>query len=152
DLQPAAGRTGDQLWLAHAPLRRLQDVERGLDFHFLGRQQADADGVADAVEQDRRQAARRFDDGVGRLTGLGDADVRRIVRLLRIEPIRFDGGDDVARLQRDDQVVIALTLSDLDVTQGALHHRGRTREAVLLDQLAFQAAGVDADAHRHALV
>ena len=93
DLQPAAGRAGDQLRLADAALRRLQDVERRRDLRHRVAEQADADRVADAVEQDRRQAARGLRDRVGRLARLGDADVRRVVGLLGVEPIRLDGGD-----------------------------------------------------------
>src|SRR5207302_7518173 len=51
-----------------------------------------------------------------------------------------------------DEVVVALRLGDLDVAEGALDHRRRAGVAVLLDQLALQATGVDADAHGQALV
>ena len=78
--------------------------------------------------------------------------MRRVVRLPGIEPIRLDRGDHVARLERHDHVVISLGLGDLDVAQGAFHHCGRAREAVFLNELALQAAGIDADAHRDAPV
>src|SRR5262249_51217772 len=106
DRQPAAGRAGDQLRLAHAPLCRLQDVERRRDLWYRVAQQADADRVADAVQQDRRQTARGLGDRVRRLAGLGDADVRRVIRLLGVQAVRLDRGEHVARLQRYDQVVI----------------------------------------------
>src|SRR5262249_31692230 len=96
DSQPAAGWAGDQLRLAHAPLRRLQDVVGRLDLDLLVGQQADADGVADAVARDSAQAARRLGDAVGGLSGFGDADVRRVVGLLGIESVGLDGRDDIA--------------------------------------------------------
>src|SRR5262249_16656804 len=82
DGQAAAGWGGDQLGRAYPALGRLQDVEGRLDLHLLVGQEADADGVADAVEQDRRQAAGRLSNRVWRLARLGDADVRRVIRLL----------------------------------------------------------------------
>jgi len=69
-----------------------------------------------------------------------------------IKPVRFDRGDDVGRLERDDEIVVADRFGDLDVAQGTVHHGGRTGEAVLHGEFAFQAAGVDADAHWDAFV
>jgi hypothetical protein len=72
--------------------------------------------------------------------------------LLGVKPIRFNDGEDIARFQRDDQFVVAFVLGDFDVAQGAIDHRGGAGEAVLHGEFAFEAAGVDADAHRNALV
>ena len=77
------------------PPRRLEDVEPGSDLDGFICQQADADGVADAIDQQRRDAGGGFDDGVRRLARLGDTQMRRVVRLLRVEPVRFDGGQHV---------------------------------------------------------
>ena len=147
--RPQVGQAID-LRFADAALRRLQDVEGGGDFRHRIAEQADADRVADAVEQDRRQSRRRFRDRIGRLARFGDADVRRIIAKLREEAIGFHCGRHVARFQRHDHVVVAFRLGDFDVANGAFDHRGRAGESVLLDQFALQAAGVDADAHRHA--
>src|SRR5262245_56940998 len=151
DLDAAARRAGDQLGLAHAPLRRLQDVEGGGDFDGFRGEQADADGVADAVEQDRAEAARRLDRSVRRLARFGNADVRRVIALLGVQAVRFDAGEHIAGFERNDDVAIAFRLGDLDVAQCAFDHGRRAREARLFDQLAFEAAGVDADPHRHTL-
>src|SRR5689334_217630 len=47
--------------------------------------------------------------------------------------------------------MVAFGLGDLDITESALHHGRRTGKAMLLDQLALQAARIDADAHRQSL-
>ena len=130
----------------------MQDVEGGRDFGDGIAEQADADGVADAVEQDRAETARRLDGRIRRLARFGDADVRRIVRLLGVEPVCFDDGGDIRRLQRHDEIVIADGFSDLDVAKGAVDHGGRAGEPVLHGEFAFEGAGIDADPHRDALV
>ena len=48
--------------------------------------------------------------------------------------------------------MIAFRLGDLDIADRTFDHGRRARKAVLFDEFAFQAAGVDADAHRQALV
>src|SRR5262249_44434649 len=151
DGQPAAGRAGDQLGLPDAALRGLEDVERGSDFGHRIAEQAYANRVADAVEKNRGEAARRFRDGIRRLARLGDADMRGIIGLLGIEPVRLHDSHDVARLERHDEVVIALRLGDLDVADSAIDHGRRAGKAILLGHLAFQAPRVDADAHGDAL-
>ena len=77
--------------------------------------------------------------------------MRGVGRLPGVLAVGLDRREDVARFQRDDEIAVPLGLGDLDVAQGALDHGRRTGVAVLLDQLAFQAAGVDADAHRQSL-
>src|SRR5712692_7270076 len=59
DGQSAASRTGDQLRRSHAPLRGLEDVEGRLNFHRLVRQQAYANRIANAVQENGRSEERR---------------------------------------------------------------------------------------------
>ena len=84
DGQAPTGRAGNQLRLVHPAPRGLEYVERRLNLWNGIAQKADADGVADAVEQDGRQPAGGLGYRVGRLAGFGDADVRGIIRLLGI--------------------------------------------------------------------
>src|SRR5437879_2266356 len=74
------------------------------------------------------------------------------MRLLGVETIGFYCRYHVARLERNDHVMIALRFGDLDVTESAFNHGGWARETVLLDQLALQTAGVDADPHGNAFI
>src|SRR5690606_41594449 len=53
DVQPAAGRGGDDLRLVDPTAGGAEDVEAGLDLRHRVAQQAHADRVADAPQQDR---------------------------------------------------------------------------------------------------
>src|SRR5262249_52006214 len=139
------------LGLTYPALRRLQNVERRLDFGYWIAEQADADRIANAIEKNRRQSASRLGHRIRRLTGFRDADMRWIVGLFGVKLVGLHRRDPIARLERHDHVVIALGLGNLDVAERAFHHCRRARETMLFDQLTLQAAGVNTDAHRHSL-
>ena len=80
DLGPAARRAGDEVdVLALAQAQRLEQLAAGpglLD--RIGGERV-ADGVADALEQQRGDAGGGLDQPGRRRAGLGDAEVQRVV-------------------------------------------------------------------------
>ena len=105
ELQPPAGRAGDQVGAALAQLQRLEDLPGDLDL-LLGVEgrQRDADRVADPVGEQRAEP----DGGLQRArplrAGLGHAEVQRVGDPLGEHPV---GGDRVrhrGRLHRDLEV------------------------------------------------
>src|SRR5262245_13756370 len=151
DGQPAAGGACNQLRLAHAPARCLKNVERCGHLGNRVAEKANANRIANAVEEYWGQAASGFRYRIRRLAGFRHADVRRIIRLLRIKPIRFDDRHHVARFQRHDNVMVTFALGNLEVAQGTINHGRRARVAILHGHFALQAAGIHADAHGYAL-
>ena len=93
ELQPAAGRAGDQHRAALAQLQRLQDLPGDLDL-LLGVEgrERDADRVADPVGQQRAEADGRLQRARPLGAGLGDAEVQRVRDPLAQQPV---GGDRV---------------------------------------------------------
>jgi hypothetical protein len=112
----------------------------------------DPDGVADAGPQHRADADRGLHRAGAQGPGLGDAQVQRAVDGLGQLVVGGDGHERVGRLHRDLELVEVVVLQDAGVVQGALDHRLGARLAVLLQQFALQGAGIDADAHRAAVV
>ena len=82
--------------------------------------------------------------------GLGDAEVQRVVDLLREQPVRGDRVRHVRRLDRDLEVVEAEPVHQLDVLERGRHERLDRVLALQLVQVLGQRARVDADPHRHA--
>src|SRR5581483_3486965 len=79
ELGAPAGGTGDELDFGAAQAQRLQNIVTGrklLDGVFG---EGDADGVADALRQQRADAGRAFDARVLAVARLGDAQMQRIV-------------------------------------------------------------------------
>ena len=138
--------------LVDAAVAGAEDVEAGGDLGDRVAQERDADRVADAPEHDRADARGALERAVLPRARLGDPDVGRIVALRGVLGVALDGRRHVAGLQRDDDLAIAQPLGHLDVPQGALDHRLGAGEAVLVDQVFLEAARVDADPHRDALV
>ena len=69
---------------------------------------------------------------------------------LREELVGLHGHGDVRALQADDVVFVAEIFANLDVAKRRGHESVGRREAVLLDQVHLQRAGVHADAAGHA--
>ena len=152
DIEPAAGRAGDDLGLGHAAVAGAQDVEAGRDLGDRVAQQRDADRVADAAQHDRADAGRALERAVLARARLGDADVGGIVALRGVLGVARDGRRHVAGLQADDHQVVAQPLGHLDIAQRAFDHGLGTGIAVLVDQVFLEASGIDADPHRDAFV
>ena len=83
DVEPAAGRAGDDLGLGHPPVAGAEDVEAGGDLGDRVAQERDADRVADAPQEDRADARGALERAVLPRAGLGDADVGRDSRSAR---------------------------------------------------------------------
>ena len=113
----------------------------------------DADGVADAVGQQRADADGALDAAVLAVAGLGDAEVERVIPVgPELEQARGEhavGVDHhlgVARLHGEDEVVVAVLARDAGELDGALDHAGgRVAEAV--HDAVGERAVVGADAH-----
>ena len=63
-----------------------------------------------------------------------------------------DGEEHVGRLAGDLELEEVVVLEDLGVVQRALDHRLGAGLAVVLEQVALERAGIDADAHRAAVI
>ena len=82
--------------------------------------------------------------------GLGDAEVERVVDLLREQAVRGDRVRHVRRLDRDLEVLEAEPVHELHVLQRGGHERLDGVLALELVEVLGKRAGVDADPHRHA--
>uniref|UniRef100_A0A0N4ZLI6 LigA n=1 Tax=Parastrongyloides trichosuri TaxID=131310 RepID=A0A0N4ZLI6_PARTI len=149
---PRAGRAGDDVDAAGAQAERLQDVEADLDLLDRIGGEAHADGVADPGPEQRAHADRGLHGAGAQGPRLGDADVQRAVDGLGQLLVGCDGHEGVGRLHADLELVEVVVLQDAGVIEGAFDHRVGAGLAVLLQQLLFQRAGVDADAHGAAVV
>ena len=113
----------------------------------------DADGVADAVGQERADADGALDAAVLAVAGLGDAEVERVVPVgAELEQaggehaVGVDHDLGVARFHREDEVVVAVLAGDAGELDGAFDHAGgRVAEAV--HDAVGERAVVGADAH-----
>ena len=83
---------------------------------------------------------------------LGDAEMERIVAGLGQALIGGDGQEHVGGLHADLELEEVVVLEDAGVVERALDHRLGAGLAVFLQQVALQAAGIDADAHGAAMV
>ncbi|ENN84185.1 hypothetical protein RHSP_77665 [Rhizobium freirei PRF 81] len=154
---------GHELTEAH----HLQQLLRHL--HFAGavtirlRRQRNADRIADAVLQHIAHGCRRSDNALGTHTGLGQAQMQRMVGALGQHGIDGDQILHLADLGRQDDTVArqADFLGKIGRDQRRLHDRlarhlpGRQRRAfggVLVHQrgqeILIERTPVDADAHR----
>ncbi len=112
-----------------------------------------ADGVADALAQQRGQAGGGLDEPGRRRPGLGDPEVQRVVDGVGELAVGLDHDRHVRRLDRDLHVVEVDLAEVVELALGRLDQRlGRDRVAVLLVELGVERATVDADADRHAAV
>src|SRR5712691_1389933 len=146
DVGATARGARDEGEAALAKPERLQDVDADAHlFHRIGRERH-ADGVADALGQERAQADGGLDRPHTRCPRLGHAEVEGILDLVGERAVRLDHHERIGRFERDLHLRIAALLEDADVAEGRLHHAGRRRPAVLLEQVLLQRAAVDADA------
>ncbi len=94
-----------------ADAQRLQDLLRHL--HLLGAVAAgfggkgDADGVADALKQQRSQAGRRGDDALHAHPGFGKTQMQRVIAARSHQFINFDQVAHAAYLGAEDDLVVA---------------------------------------------
>ncbi|MCY1332007.1 hypothetical protein D9M69_176880 [compost metagenome] len=133
-------------------MQRLEDVEADLDLLDRIGGQGNADGVADALGQQHAQADRRLHGARTQAAGLGDAQVQRLLDLLRQQAIGGDRHEHVGGLHADLEVLEVQLVEMIDMAHGRFQQRFRGRLAVLLLQVLLQRAGVDADADRDVLV
>ena len=84
--------------------------------------------------------------------GLGDAEMQRVVAGFGELLIGGDGEEDVGSLARDLELEEIVVLEDLGVVERAFDHRLGARFAIALQQVALERAGIDADAHRAAVI
>jgi len=153
DLGPAARRAGDEVdVLALAQPQRLEQLTSGAGLLDRISRQRVADRVADALEQQRGDAGRRFDEPGGRGSGLGDAEVQRHIGHLCELTVRLHHQGHVGRLDRDLHQV-EVDLGEVgQLLAGRLDHRLGGESAVALVQCRVERAAVDADADRHVAV
>src|SRR5205085_7253001 len=97
---------------------------------------AEADGGLDGAAEGRPR--------------LGYAEVERVVHLLREQAVGRDRAAHVRSLQGDDDVLNVEVFEDAYVAQGRLDHRLGRGRAILLQEVFFERAAVDADADGYA--
>ena len=107
-----SARPHDGQAMRSRPLRsrepdRLEQLTPGLRLLDRIGGEREADGVADALGEERGDPGRRLHQTAGQRPGLGDAEVQREVDRLRQQPVGVDHGGDVRRLHRDLDVVEA---------------------------------------------
>ena len=107
-----------------------------------------ADGVADALGEQRADARGRLHETRRRRAGLGDAEVQRVVDGLGQQPVRVDHQRDVRRLHRDLDLVEADLVEVGELALRRLDEGLRRRAAVPLEDLRVEAARVHADPDR----
>ena len=78
--------------------------------------------------------------------------MQRIIAHLREAAVSLHRHEHVGSLAADLEVEEAVVLEDADMALRAFDHGGGVRLAIAFEQVAFEAAGVDADAHRAAVV
>ena len=113
----------------------------------------DAQGVADAVGEQRADADGALDAGIFALTGLGHAEVHRVVPVLSglfqtldEQAVGLNHDLDVRGLHRKDELVVAEVSRNARKLQSALHH-APGRVAVAVEDAIRERAVVGADAH-----
>ena len=116
----------------------------------------DADGVANAIRQERADADRALDPGVFAFTGFGHAEMNRIIPIRTFflqardeQAIGVDHHLRVARLHREDEGVVIQVARDPGELERAFHHPER-RIAVAVHDPVGKRAVIRADAHRDA--
>ena len=108
--------------------------------------------VPDPGPEQAAQPDRRLHRAGALAARLGDADVQRVVADLGQLLVGGGGEEDVARLHADLELVEVVVLQVGGVPQRAFDQRLRVGFAVFLQQVLLQAAGIDADADRAAVV
>ena len=83
----------------------------------------EADGVTDALEQERGNASDRLHQAGGWWTRLGDAEVKGVLGLRRKQTVRLDHRSHVAVLHRDLDVVKPDVLEQMDLGERRLDQR-----------------------------
>ena len=124
DLGPATRGAGDEVEaLALAQPERLEQLApRFRFFDGVGRERI-PDRVADPFGQQRADAGRPLDQAGGRRSGLGHAEVQRVVEGLRRQPVGGDHEGDRRGLHRD------LDVGEVDLLEVARARSGPTRRA-----------------------
>ena len=112
--------------------------------------QRDADGVADALGQQRPEGDGRLDRALEGGPGLGDAEVQRVVALRGEQLVGADHDHRVVVLDRDLDVAEVVLLEQRALPQRRLDQRLGGGLAVLGQQPLVERAGVDADPDRDA--
>ena len=141
DLGPAARGAGDEVEpLALAQAERLEQLATRPRLLDRVGGEREADGVADALGQQRADARRALDQARRRRARLGDAEVQRVVEGLRSEPVRRDHERHRGGLDRDLHVVEADLVEEGELVLGRLDERLWRGPAVLLVQIGVQAS------------
>ena len=96
-------------------------------------------------------ADRGFDRAADQPAGLGNAQVERAIDRVGELVIGGDGEEQVRRLHRDLVIAEVVVLEDADMVERAFDQRLGAGLAIFFEQVAFEAAGVDADADRAAI-
>ena len=154
DLGPAARRAGDEVEaLALAQAHGLEELAAGAGLlHRVGGERV-ADGVADALGQQRGDAGGGLHQPGGRRPGLGDPEVQRMVDGVGQQPVGVDHQRHVRRLHRDLDVGEADLVEVGDLAQRRLDHGlGGDLAAVLGVELRVERPAVHADADGQAPV
>ncbi len=152
EILPRAGWARDDRHAAPPEAERFEHVVADLDLLDRIGGQRDADRVTDARPQQHAEPDRRLDRPAAQTAGLGDPEVQRIVAGFGELLIGGDGEKHVGGLARDLELEEIVVLEDLRMGERAFHHGFRAGLAVFLEQVALERAGIDADAHRAAMI
>ncbi len=153
DVEALARATGaaDDADAACAHAHALEDLVTDADFLFgLGRERH-ADRVADPRPDQAADADRGFDRAADQAARFGNAEVERAIDRACQLVIGGDREEQVARLDRDLVFAKVVILEQPDMVERTFDERLGAGFAVFFEQVAFEAAGVDADADRAAI-
>ena len=145
--------TGDEVEpLALPEAQGLEQLPPGPRlFHRVGGERV-ADGVADALGQQRGDPGRPLQQPGRRRAGLGHPEVERVVEGLRRQPVGLDHQRHRGGLDRDLHVVEAHLGEVGELHAGRLHQRLGSGPTEPLVQIGVERSGVHADADGHAPV
>src|SRR5690606_8810805 len=152
EVLPGATGAGDEVDAARTQTQGFENVEADADlFHRIGGK-GNADGVADALGQQHAQTHRRFHRARTQATGLGNAQMQRLLDLLGQQPVGTHSHEHIGCLDADLVILEVQLVQVIHVAHGRLHQCLGLALPVFLLQVLRQRAGVDTDADRNAMV
>ena len=150
DAGTAAGRAGDEVRGAGRVTEAFENIPGGVDLPHRVGGQGDADGLADAVQEEAADAGGRFDEAHPLGAGFGDAEVEGVGAAGGQHPVGGNHRPDVGGLEGDDNLVKIAVFQKPHMVKAALDQRFGGRAAEAGEDFLFDRAGVDADADRDA--
>src|ERR1041384_2903544 len=136
---------------ARAQAERLHYLPSDPNFFLRFSRERNSNRIADAFVQKDTESDRGFNCAYKRRSCFSHAQMKWIIDFLSEQTIGGNCAMHVGRFQRDDDVGEVEVLENLNMAQSRFDHRLRGCRAVLLQQIFFERAAVDADTNWHLL-